>query len=130
MSTMGAAASSEESKRGNIHSYYSPIVAEKKTGTNKCRLKVYGAQISFGSVLQNTGHFIIALCLVLSTICHSSQAADDSIYLYEDDLYDSLYYDDNYNNDNVYYEKGNQDVGQHQSGTELTKLCYIVYMKN
>ena len=131
MSTMAAtSASSEESKRENIHSSYSLILAEKKTGTNKCRLKVSGTQVSLCSVLQHPGHFVIALCLVLSTICHSSQAADDSIYLYEDDLYDSLYYDDNYNNDNVYYEKGNHNVGQHQSGTELIKLRYRAYMNN
>ena len=121
-------ASSEEVKRWKLHSYYSPLMAEKKTGINKCRPKVSGTQISFRFALQHTGHFVIALCLVVSTICHFSQAADDSIYLYEDDLYDSLYYDDNYNNDNIYYEKGNENVGQYQSGTKLIKLYFRLYM--
>lgn len=59
----------------------------------------------------------ITLLFVLSLVCQSSEAIDDTIYLYDDDHYDSLYYDEDYNSAlTKYYKEESKTVGQHHSG--------------
>ena len=67
---------------------------------------------------------IFFLCL---TYCHSTKATDDTLYLYDDDLYDSYYYDDDYSSAlTKYYKEGGKSAGQHNSGKLLGFIEHIV----
>ena len=69
------------------------------------------------NALQQTYLATLILIFVLSLFWHSSEAVDDTLYLYEDDLYDTLYYDDDYSSAlTKYYQGETQPLAQHQSG--------------
>ena len=68
---------------------------------------------------RTTIRFVISSLFVFLFICHSSDAtADDTLYLYDDDLYDTnYYYEDDYNSAlTKYYKENPRTVGQHGSG--------------
>ena len=50
-------------------------------------------------------------------IFNSTKAADDTLYLYDDDFYDSYYYDDDYNSAlTKYFKEEATNPGQQKSG--------------
>ena len=60
--------------------------------------------------------FVISSLFVFSIICHSSDAAaDDTLYLYDDDLYDTNYfYEEDYKSAlTKYYKENPRTVDQH-----------------
>ena len=68
---------------------------------------------------KTTFRFVISSLFVFLIICHSSDAtADDTLYLYDDDLYDSnYYYEEDYNSAlTKYYKENPRTAGQHNSG--------------
>ena len=71
------------------------------------------------TLARTTIRFVISSLFVFLIICHSSDAtADDTLYLYDDDLYDTnYYYEDDYNSAlTKYYKENPRTVGQHGSG--------------
>ena len=96
---------------------HSTISSENKTRKHSLRHRLQGYDIFLTRVLKQTSQVALALFFVLSVVCHSSVAIDDTIYLYDDDLYDSVYYDEDYNSAlTKYYKEEAKTVGQHQSG--------------
>ena len=61
-----------------------------------------------------SGLFILYLFFM---IFNSTKAADDTLYLYDDDFYDSYYYDDDYNSAlTKYFKEEATNSGQQKSG--------------
>ena len=68
------------------------------------------------NLAKTTFRFVISSLFVFLITCHSSDAAaDDTLYLYDDDLYDTNYfYEEDYNSAlTKYYKENPRTVDQH-----------------